>query len=690
MARYRVQGPNGEIIEIEGPDGADPADVIAQAQSLYRPREKGITDYAKDFGKATASMADTGLNMVTGALDYAAYPLARAFGRTPEQATAETTSPKDVIGSAFGITQDPAYRGEASRRIMGGIGQGIENYAVKPIASTTGLPEQDVANMVNTGMLGVTPALNRGVRATAGAVGRGAEAVGQAAQAVGGGAVDFGRGTMRGMAYPGGVAENTALVPIKPSYVPHEQVQQFMAGERPATSLTTAPTSELINQTAGGRWAYGMAPKNAAGERLVPAQGRLMEGIGENIGAGIRTNPIQGLLDVAGLATAYTPVGSLMKAVPAAATARLTKATQFEPGFVAARDAALAQEGRAGLQGSLPQTPLLSGPVRPGGEYTPTVYVGPTGEATTNVAGTQTNYRPAPARSSTFNEVRGGGFGQASQTPAELARAAAAERITPPKTPEQQAILDRIRARAQASGAKYTPPRVDTPTVAPVTPTELPPAAAPAAATSTLDQLRSKLTPRTPEEQAAVDTYNAKTPAEKAAQTRAENAAKKGPPGTIGMIADDGAGKLPTKEQFDQQKTFAVLAKKPLEGTYQQGNLVVREKITQSEFGTNTIRTTHNIKTDDMVFEKYHGTELFDRNISVGDMRYNQRFTTEMTDSGPRQTMGLEVQKGPVTDTYIDGVYSHSYDQRKLSARPGPLLGPVPDMESLVKKVKGE
>jgi len=152
MQRYRVQGPNGEIIEIEGPAGANPADVIAQAQALYRPQEKGFTDYAKDFGKATASMADTGLNMVTGALDYAAYPLARAFGRTPEQATAETTSPKDVIGTAFGITQDPAYRGEASRRAMTAVGEGVQAVA-RPIASATGLPGSDVENMLGSGML---------------------------------------------------------------------------------------------------------------------------------------------------------------------------------------------------------------------------------------------------------------------------------------------------------------------------------------------------------------------------------------------------------------------------------------------------------------------------------------------------------------------------------------------------------
>jgi len=67
---------------------------------------------------------------------------------------------------------------------------------------------------------------------------------------------------------------------------------------------------------------------------------------------------------------------------------------------------------------------------------------------------------------------------------------------------------------------------VDTPTVAPVAPTDIPPAIATLAPQTTLDRLRSNLTPQTPEQIAAVETYNAKTPAEKARQTRAENAAK--------------------------------------------------------------------------------------------------------------------------------------------------------------------
>lgn len=40
MARYRVQAPDGKIVIIEGPDGADEATVMRQAQALYRTPAK--------------------------------------------------------------------------------------------------------------------------------------------------------------------------------------------------------------------------------------------------------------------------------------------------------------------------------------------------------------------------------------------------------------------------------------------------------------------------------------------------------------------------------------------------------------------------------------------------------------------------------------------------------------------------
>lgn len=187
--------------------------------------------------------------------------------------------------------------------------------------------------------------------------------------AAGKGTYDFGKGFARGMAYPEGSSPNTALAPIRPTYVPHEQVSEFMAGQRPASTLTEMPTAPLYENKPVANWAYGMSPQNQAGQKLVPYAGRTAEGIGEQIGSGYRTNPLNAAIDIGTtLATGIpAPLTAVARSAPAIAARQLQKATQFEPGFGAARQAALATEGRAGLEASMPQTPLLPapGPVQP-------------------------------------------------------------------------------------------------------------------------------------------------------------------------------------------------------------------------------------------------------------------------------------------------------------------------------------
>jgi hypothetical protein len=291
----------------------------------------------------------------------------------------------------------------------------------------------------------------------------------------------------------------------------------------------------------------------------------------------------------------------------------------------------------------------------------------------------------------------------ASQTRTEQVQAAAAARIQPPKTPEQQAILDQIRARgsqaevdkaarvaalqqrAQAAGG-YTPPRDQAPVAAPVAPTELPPAAP--APQTTLDQLRSRLQPQTPEQIAKVEAYNALSPAEKARQTRAENAAKKGPPGTVSMITDEGAEMWRTlKTKTQTLKDGTVVKTYPYD---EAGNVKVRETKAPGEYGR-TERTYTNTKTGAMMGEQIAGkNDLLDRWIELPDgTEINQRFTSEMRNGKPVRTSQIEVLKNEQNDIYIDGKYSHSYDKkRNLVNRP--VHGSMPDIESLMRKIKGE
>jgi hypothetical protein len=118
-----------------------------------------LASNALDLGKGVASVLD---NTVGGILPYfakqATYAGGRAFGQTPEEA--EQTSNQAAgyfnqpFGSALGVTQDPAYTNEATSQLMNYVGQNI-GQGSQWISNQTGLPVQDVENMMNT-MLGAS------------------------------------------------------------------------------------------------------------------------------------------------------------------------------------------------------------------------------------------------------------------------------------------------------------------------------------------------------------------------------------------------------------------------------------------------------------------------------------------------------------------------------------------------------
>jgi hypothetical protein len=164
--------------------------------------------------------------------------------------------------------------------------------------------------------------------------------------------------------------QNSALMPIRDTYFPHEQVAEYQAGSRGPLQMTEQPTSNLI-QTPTQRWAQSMAPVNEQGQSLVAPKGKGFEGYMENLGAGYKQNPTQQIIDaitgVGGMALTGmpTPATAMAKAVPAFAARTLQQATQFEPNFNAA--AIHAAQGQAGLQANIPTTQALPapGPVAP-------------------------------------------------------------------------------------------------------------------------------------------------------------------------------------------------------------------------------------------------------------------------------------------------------------------------------------
>lgn len=174
-----VAAPAPSIRYADIPEGPDLTGVVPQtnAMRLFSPTEPSV-NALKQTGQGLASLADVTLGgIVPGVLGSVAYPVSRAFGQTPEQATATAQrliAPfEKPFGRAFGITEEPGYTGEASRRLTEFIGQNIEKGA-KWISERTGLPEADVANMLGTASIPATGLLAKGAKAAAPIVGEAA------------------------------------------------------------------------------------------------------------------------------------------------------------------------------------------------------------------------------------------------------------------------------------------------------------------------------------------------------------------------------------------------------------------------------------------------------------------------------------------------------------------------------------
>jgi len=100
-----------------------------------------------------ASLADTVTGIIPSAISTVAYPVARAFQQSPEEATKiaqKLSEPfSQPFGKAFGATETEAYKNEATRMAMDAIGQYVGEKA-DVIAQKTGIPKADVENMLGT------------------------------------------------------------------------------------------------------------------------------------------------------------------------------------------------------------------------------------------------------------------------------------------------------------------------------------------------------------------------------------------------------------------------------------------------------------------------------------------------------------------------------------------------------------
>ncbi len=129
------------------------------------PKLKGVSGSVKKFLRSSAALADTVAGVVPGIAGMATYAGARAVGQTPEEASiaqAKVVGALDKpIGKAFGITETPEYKGEASQQLIRFIGENVEKGA-DWISKQTGVPKSDVEFYINSAAL--APAGLRGTK----------------------------------------------------------------------------------------------------------------------------------------------------------------------------------------------------------------------------------------------------------------------------------------------------------------------------------------------------------------------------------------------------------------------------------------------------------------------------------------------------------------------------------------------
>jgi hypothetical protein len=585
MPIYEYKGKSYDI------STQDPAEAKRKILGYLDVNEPGTL---REFGRSAASLADVALNAATGTIDYLAYPLARAYygqSMPPEQAAqrarTETTSPKDMIGTALGITGTPQYQGEAARQGTQFVGEQIQPV-IKGAAQYTGLPEADIESMLGSAAMAAAPGVARAAGPIAQKTAQAAGTAASVATAPIRAGAQFTEGVFGGVTgriakpgqTPGPLQSPSSRIPLGETFIDPADWAKFQRGEITVDQLQSRPIQEFA------KGPVDRAAVALSGE-TVPAAGQGMRAFGEALGRQYKRSPITSAIDIGVSALGLPPPVISYRAAQGLADAYLAR-RGFDPNLPKELQAA---QGQAGVdimrQRAMNQPPALTynpspapGPVAPG-----PMYVSPEGVASpdiqaASVAGAQQKYAP---------QVVPGDAKAAVQ-----AKAADIVSQTPIRTPEQQAIIDQIRERAARereaklaeraqlmAGSGYRPPADLAPAPAPApAPTPAPaPVSGPVAPTTIADSLtqrRSALTPQTADEAAAVAAYQNMTPAEKARDTRQKNkVAKDQPP-----MEQFGTEKKPLGVRAAQAAVAEALEKGiDAEIVYKQGGNILKEKI---------------------------------------------------------------------------------------------------------------
>ena len=143
------------------------------------PKKGKVAQKVTGLLRESAALGDTLYGVVPGAVGMVTYAGARAVGQSPEQAAKTQQTVTSAIdrpfGKAFGVTETPEYKGEASQQLMEFISKNMDKGA-DWIAKNTGMPKADVQYYMELGSAAVPfsktgRAVAREVGETAGYVG---------------------------------------------------------------------------------------------------------------------------------------------------------------------------------------------------------------------------------------------------------------------------------------------------------------------------------------------------------------------------------------------------------------------------------------------------------------------------------------------------------------------------------------
>jgi len=251
---------------VETAPAATPAQIptTTVASQPAAPKTEYKVGSMADLGKGIVSMADVAAGGLTGLVGQGSYAIQRAMGvPAPEaQKSVQEFVEKrtDPFGRALGITEDPAYKAEATRRLTNYIGENVGKGAAW-IADKTGIPVGDVENMIGSlGLLPIPGAAKVGQKAGAATYGAEQALRDQFAAKVPAPRVEPGIGA------PAPAAPTPAEMPtvfrnLKESYeqsAPQREAQA--AKEKALTEIANAPTQRELQQVKAQQAKASIAP----------------------------------------------------------------------------------------------------------------------------------------------------------------------------------------------------------------------------------------------------------------------------------------------------------------------------------------------------------------------------------------------------------------------------------------------